>query len=757
MENNYYQIYIASVYALASSLVIKSSDTANAINLELQINYGTTAVDLNDPTSWKYYLNLAGQYHPTDKVMQVVSVDTLQTIDFTSENLQFHRGTAAAYQYGSTPYLELVNQYPDQEQLIMGILYPVDVNVAIDAKDGTILQYPFQLVEANEYSLIPRIQEWLYSYYVRWLNPQYGLSDDLYIPTFLGVMYVMLVPAIITFRLASCKTNEAHSYHIRQYLASHGLLDVYLNYMTRSQALFLYRNIAYIERNSGKRDIFDWLVQHMLTERGLPLAEFEMRHNLADMPEQLKPLLTFKKNPLNTESNYDGVDEYSLNAVFLKEQPLAKDNLAYQDVEELRAEKLMEYSLSNSLKTKLLESTVIDYTGSEHYTLADTLLYHWLWLSHTGHYRAYVQIKSPVTDETISLTAKDAFIFYTYMQCATQGITLMTVPDVMAKRVIRVPRPSIDDVMSVANPNVISPTEAQTLLSMLPVPQPMISVDSFYEYCVALHKASLAQYYTVCQETTMNRFGQYFAVMERGWADVGVSLADNIGEGHNTWDTVSDTWDHWTDSWNGPVQSFADWFALRNIAISSYSYSDFLIMQASLLEAATGVNSSSAITLKQVQAAMISIMTKLSSYSVQYTSTINASPVIDANTGFIRLDNVKETSGYQTEVLIPVGVLEAKGHTGQSVYLDLNSVGEFETVVNMTSSMHLEITVGGEFGLLPTVQTNRLISQIDLSYELGDISNNPRGLLPVVGLDKFLQLSLDDQLTVPDTWAVDPA
>jgi hypothetical protein len=375
MENNYYQVYTNSVYALASSLVVKSSDTANAINIGLQTKYGTNIVDPNDQTTWKYYLNLSGEYHPTDTVMQVVSVDTLQTIDFTRENLQFHRGTQAAYAYGSTPYLELVNKYPGQEQLIMGILYPANLANTIAAQDGTIVSYPGFLVEPNEYSLINRLQEWIYSYYVRWFNPQYGLSDDLYVPVFLAIMYINLVPAIITFRLKACMTNEVHSFHMRQYLASHGLLDVYLDFMTRQQALFLYRNIAYIERNSGKRETFDWLMANILTSIGLPLAEFEMRHDVSGMPASLTPLLTFQKNPLNTKFNYDGVNEYTLNQVFDKEDPLAKDNITYRDVEETRTEDVMQASLSNRLKTKLLESTIIDYTGSEHYTLADTLFY----------------------------------------------------------------------------------------------------------------------------------------------------------------------------------------------------------------------------------------------------------------------------------------------------------------------------------------------------------------------------------------------
>jgi hypothetical protein len=762
MENNYYQVYTDSVYALASSLVVKSSDTATAINVGLQTKYGTAIVNPNDQTTWKYYLNLSGEYHPTDTVMQVVSVDTLQTIDFTKENLQFHRGTEAAYAYGTTSYLELVNKYPDQVQLIMGILYPADITSTIAAQDGTIVSYPGFLVEDHEYSLINRLQEWIYSYYVRWHNPQYGLSDDLYMPVFLGIMHINLVAAITTFRLRACMTNEVHSFHLRQYLASHGLLDVYLDFMTRSQALFLYRNIAYIERNSGQRETFDWLMQHILTEIGLPLAEFQMRHDLSGMPTALTPLLSFQKNPLNTAFNYDGINTYTLNQVFDKEAALAKDNVTYRDDEEFRAEEKMTASLSNNLKTKLLESSIIDYTGSEHYTLADTLFYEWLWLSHTDYYRAFVQIKSPVTDETISLSAKDAFVFYTYMACKTIGNTLTHVPAVIAKRVIRVPRPSVADIMSVTTPDVISTADAQTMLATLPVPQPMISVESFYDYCNKLQKAALQQYYSVCNTGDMDRFAQMFALMSRCWADAGVRLADPIDPTKTdgaTWDTVSQTWDSWA-TWDGSdnyVQLYADWFASRNIPIASYSIEDLQIMQADLLSAATGVDAANVITLKQIQQAMIKLMAQLSSYSVQYVASINAGPLIDADTGFIRFGQLKETSGMQREINIPVGVLSGDAYgpkisVGQQFDLDLNFLGEITSEILMTSSMNLELTVGPEFSLEPSVMTNTMFTSLDITVPPVTLPPNPQGLIPVVGLDKFLLLTPEQQASVPDVW-----
>jgi hypothetical protein len=112
--------------------------------------------------------------------MTVPSLDIAQRIVFNKVNLQTHLATKQAYSYGTRYYQELVLQYPEQEMLILGILYPADITKAVNAKDGTILAYPPELVELYEVSLIPKLQTWLDNYLFRWFNKQFILTDDLY-------------------------------------------------------------------------------------------------------------------------------------------------------------------------------------------------------------------------------------------------------------------------------------------------------------------------------------------------------------------------------------------------------------------------------------------------------------------------------------------------------------------------------------------------------------------------------------------------
>ncbi len=278
-NNNRYSLYVNKNIELVETIVVKFDDVASAMNQIVINKTGYDSVNFSDRTTWKYYQNISGNYHLSDNLIKIKSLDLDEEILFSKEKLKDHKITKQAYRYGSRYYNELISLYPDQEMLILGILYPVDINTAIEAKDGTILTYPADLIESNEYTLKDRLQQWSYDYVFRWINKQYTLSDDLYLATYIAQYYLHMLQALMSIRLENCKTNEVHSYHIQQYLSSHGFLDSYLDILTLEQSLFFYRNIEYIEHNSGKRDTFDWLVDNTMTKRDLPLYQLTMKHN----------------------------------------------------------------------------------------------------------------------------------------------------------------------------------------------------------------------------------------------------------------------------------------------------------------------------------------------------------------------------------------------------------------------------------------------------------------------------------------------
>ena len=673
--NNYYDIYISQVLELAKTIVIKSEVSAKGINQYLMDYYGSSSVNSLAPRTWKYYLNLAGEYHPADTRMYVISMDTLEEILFSKENLAIHTTTAEYYQYGKNKYKELIKTYPDQEMLVLGILNPVDIDKAIAAADGQILMYSNTLVEKNEYTFISRLQSWINAYSYFWVNGAYGISDSLYYAVSHATLYLNLIPAILNIRLELCKTNEVHSFHRKQYLASHGYLDTYIDEMTLEQSLFLYRNILYIDRNAGKQETFDWLVDNILTKRGIPLSEYKMKHSLGNMPTNLYPDVTYKKKTFNLSDPASDSIIQTTNLLLTKEDDYAKDNLTNHAYYLNKTIEQMENSISSTVQTKILESSMIDNSDSTPYTLADALTNHWAYLASTGMYKTYIALDNPRTGETIELSVKDAYVLSWYALCRQANITLTNVPVFKVSRIQRNPIPTVNDLMSVVNAKYINRSIANTLVTKQPIIQKLITTSSFYTLCEKINQVQQYHRFLIASTEHAVARGMIDNMVSRLYADGFVDLSD----GHVTFD---------------------DWLLAKKINIDNFLPEDFKTIYDYIVTYAVGLNFHKTTSIQDIQKAMIGLMKDLSSYSIQFLSEINADAIKKFDFASIRVGDVIESPidvGLGLDV--DVGVIRSAS-TYQEVFMfelgqtlisnikqkEINRAGYTDIGVNITHS-----------------------------------------------------------------------
>jgi hypothetical protein len=679
MVNNQYQLYIESVYNLAQTIVIKFEDAATAINFLVIKNNGIASVS-NDPYTWKYYQNMSGVYHFSDSPMIITSLDTLEIITFNKINLSNHPATRAAYEFDTRQYRELLQRFPDQEALILGILYPCN---AIAAREGTILSYPTSLVESNEYSFNENLQTLIYNYIDRWINRQFTISDDLYCATYMAQMYFHLVPSIINLRLSACKTNEAHSFHVRQYLASHAMLDVYLDTMTKFQALFFYRNILYIQRNSGKQDTFDWLVDNIMTHRALPLYDFTMKHNVANMlpndqNEQTLsyyPEITFRRKPIN----YPTVDPEktfsSLTQIVTKLNPQARDNPEYQQETFIDVMNTLEDSKSNVVITKLLESSVTDYSDSVPYTLESILLNQWLDWSVSGVYDAYVSLTFPKNKTSIVVSVKDAFIIFIYALNKSIGITPTLVPSVLATRILRTPVATFSDLRNVTDKVYLKDTAITELLSTVPTITTVNSIDAFYKQAVKVFESTQVQYYLCALEEHFIIRGDKRIATSKIYCDKKIQLKPT-----------------------GTL--FVDYLNSLSLSFSDYTGSDFNILATSIFGQTTGLIANATLSIKKIQKAMVDLMTQLSSYSINIVSDVNQTGIVLVQTGSTRLGDILSSSGDETYVgNVPIRILSIGTTVSDKKLFDFNT--QYPLTVSHASESSLNtIDPGLSFSVL---------------------------------------------------------
>lgn len=597
--NAYYRLYVISCLRLTGQLVIKSKYTAKSLNsLMSAMGY---AVDPDDPRTWKYYMNLAGLAHASNVPMEVISLDTLEIIQFTQANLRIHRMTRREYAFGTRYYNELVEKYPDQEALIKGILNPVDINAAIAAPDHNILFYDTTLVESNEQQLIPALQDYITFYFHRYDNSDYGLFDKFYYPGLFGVMASKLTNEIMLIRKAAAKTDQAHSYHVRQYLLSFSPVGKEFDFMTQKQRMWLYRNIRYLNLNLGREEILQLTTDHILTDRGFSLASYELAHDYENTLTTLVADVRLDRKTLNGIDPAQGSNEKTVGEVLDMELPLARDNPVVRDDTEVDTVLAMEKLSWSKLKTKVLESNVVDRTDAEPFTLTDVLLNHWIYLSHYDMYKSVVTFVNPANGDPYRMTVKNAFIFYLYAYNRSVGIELINVPVISANRVRRIPMPEKAELMASSTRDKVPEYYIDYILDTSVDIQPSISIDAFRETCVEIQKVMIGHREMRHYNCDYKAEGQLHTIIDRCYMDIRIDLAGSI--------------------------SYEQWLNDNGVDISSMGELEYDLMAKAIFKSATGGDLGVTTGVRAIHASMIRIMKELSSYSVQFIAQINDSPI----------------------------------------------------------------------------------------------------------------------------------
>ena len=675
------QLYNASIRRLCQSIVLKSHASAICMNQKIKDFSGITGHTVIDefPETWKYYLNLSGQYHPTDLPMTVISLDTLETISFDYQTLLYHRATVRAYSLGSTYYEELVARYPDQELLIRGILNPIDLQTAITAPEFKIIGWDASEVESGEYSLIERLQAMIDSHNTQWYVRDYQSTHDLYIHTYLAGMYSLLPSWIRSIRKELCKTPEAHSFHIWNYLDSKGYLSEYKDFLTKEQALWLYRNISWVYANTGKKETFTQLLDVVLTKRSIPLGSYSLALNNENILDSLAPTPKLQRTPLNmlTLTAADIVTR-EIDFILEKELPLAKDNVAVFDRSLVRAKRALTYSVIPDLPTKIYESAMVDSTAQEPYILADVLLNEWVHLASTNRYLANITISDPATGNLMSMNMREALITLIYVYNKLAGVEILTVPDLMAYQVRRIPLPTFDDLRKLAQHHRVSNTEILQLLNDQVDLGTIISTEGFYDTCYELHQALLRHRMLYVIRHHMEERIQMELVVSRIYEDRRCQI--------NT----------------TPNQTYSEFFNNRGWLIPELAKADLELLEVALVTKATGADSRSVKSLKEIQGALLRLMSQLGPYSSQYLQTINNTPVVMTDTVGIRLGDLDMSIGQAWWLDTHTTITQVTSKLKQRMQFNMGSAIEFSTGMSLDLSVDLDTTVTVT---LPTAMT----------------------------------------------------
>lgn len=448
-NNLYTNTYLTDTINLTKSISIVNSKEAALYN-EYAIQSYSTSIDYNDKTSWRYYKHLSGQYHQVDKPITLTSLDNGEVITLSRTSIELHRITRTELLKFNLYYKELVDRFPEQELLIKAIIStstPIDIQSIIALEDYSIVSYNKNLIEENEDDLLQQLQYRILNYKNIFLIPYYSLSDNLFLTSQYHIFYTFIFKNILALRLKNAKTLRAHSYHILNYLSSHHYLDKYYHYLNKKQALFLYRNLLYLDNHSGRHDMFKLLIEKLFTERNISVVNYiHSQSNTLDVNNLTE--YKFKQKLLNNSNFVYSYNDFTLEDIKNKEYNLAPSNTKELEYNLSNIDFKFKNSLFNSLLTKDLEAVIVDNTDTVKYKLIPTLIDYWGYLLKTNKINFLVTILDPVSNKELKLYTGDLFKLFTLTLYKLNQRELDYFPDYTVQRVYKSTLPDTNYLLS---------------------------------------------------------------------------------------------------------------------------------------------------------------------------------------------------------------------------------------------------------------------------------------------------------------------
>ena len=448
--------FFRDIFALARTMVIKIEPLAKRYNQAL-VRAGLPVSE--DKRTWRYYMNLNGDYHETDVPMVIRSLDTDEEIVFNKENLRYHLATFREYSRGGYWFSRLIQQYPSQPTLIRGILSPIPYTETIEAEDYKILRYNQDLVMWNETQLIPQLQNFIKAEVDQILTSEYIYTDDLFLPTMVRLLYADIIKAIHTIRIEHMYTRHSHDFYIWSHIDSYGDFSKYKNSLNRHQVMWLFRNIAWIKNNPGQMFTFDKLMENLLTVANIPLAKYDMVEGTATQLDDLTPTTLYRKLHLNLIEDYGREPAYiNTEQLIMKQQPLAKDNYKQTSIYQEDALERGKNSIHSELPTKALESSMRDYTNRHADTLMSVVYNEWIYLASNNKFQGRVIVNDPKTGRQVRLPVTDAYHIWKYLVDYSNGKSPVDICPVYYQNVMRIKPPTVAEIVHVGGKDFIYPS-----------------------------------------------------------------------------------------------------------------------------------------------------------------------------------------------------------------------------------------------------------------------------------------------------------
>lgn len=231
--------------------------------------------------------------------------------------LRVHDSTSVVYRIPNDRYNTLIKRCQSSSNIIHSIVYPIayddyerlnlssaTINSSmvfenrlqkiLDAEDMSLLTYDLNVFEEQEQQSMLDCMAHVLNMIRRRYNVTELVYENLYAPAHYYILWQVLYLALFVQRIQNIHTGDAHSYHIWNYLKSHGFDDC-RDILSITQQKFLYKNLPYLLQHKGTQHTFEILDYVLFQHQNILLTGKNILQATED--EETKTVDTTKKYP----------------------------------------------------------------------------------------------------------------------------------------------------------------------------------------------------------------------------------------------------------------------------------------------------------------------------------------------------------------------------------------------------------------------------------------------------------------------------
>ena len=433
--------YIQDTLRLTNSIIVKINDIGVNINKGLYLKYGIKPD--NDKRKWKYYQNIAGIKHYTNSDVLVYVTETGTNEKLSKELLNNYPVTKNKLLEFGEQYKNLLLEYPEDIEYILGCMLPVDIDTAINSEDGSILNYNKNDVQSNEFSLIRELEKMIQNFIRRWYVSDYNITDELYMASFIGVLYAQIPNMIMSIRFDKVKTNEAHMFHVENYFRSK--LDIWDDVkILKNETLFwLYKNIDNLIHNIGSNKTLDKVFYKIFEENGIGVGSYDLVNSEPSIDKDnftnptknfiLNNPNLFKPKPMNNKFEIDASKYHSADSIIYSELVRSTDieTATLKDRTDFLTNTVSKYLRdikTNKTPTKILEIEsfkLFKLFGNDPFI---AIMDHWLKFATNGVYTRKQLFVDPNTKKSYKLSPIEGLYLVYYIMLSKTNSDSIHIP-----------------------------------------------------------------------------------------------------------------------------------------------------------------------------------------------------------------------------------------------------------------------------------------------------------------------------------------